>query len=467
MNSVQMIRVEQLIHHPENPRKDLGDLTELTDSIRKNGVYQNLTVVADPGGEQFLVVIGNRRMEAAKAAGLTELPCVVAEMDHKEQIATMLEENMQRQDLTVFEQAQGFQMMMDLGFSPKEIGEKTGFSEKTVRERVRFTKFNQKNFESAVQNGATLMDMIEISKLESKADQNEVMKEAGTNNFRQMLNRKLGEQKYRKNCEFLDKIAGEEGLLKIPEDAATWRDYESIGRETGTDVSEEKNRKAIRKVVKANAGTELFYQFRKEWATNDAFLYVYKKKEKPGKTLTEQDQEQKQRDRERQKKLRTIKKLWAEAYALRVDFIRNYTVTNGYGMTTIGKLILKYALTQKNYWNSKLPENQHWKEKYILETLGIKREEGEDKKSLFELAEDRGIPQIRTTIAWMSGGGVFDCDNPECGFFDYYDGHYSKNGNGMLAERYAFLIEIGYQLSDMEIQLIEGTHPAYKAVDEP
>ena len=45
MNNITMIKVEQLYHHPENPRKDLGDLSELTESIRKNGIMQNLTVV--------------------------------------------------------------------------------------------------------------------------------------------------------------------------------------------------------------------------------------------------------------------------------------------------------------------------------------------------------------------------------------------------------------------------------------
>ena len=74
MNNIQMIPVERLRHHPENPRQDLGDLTELTESIRKNGVMQNLTVVPDKmdgiDTGRYLVVIGNRRLEAAKAAGI-------------------------------------------------------------------------------------------------------------------------------------------------------------------------------------------------------------------------------------------------------------------------------------------------------------------------------------------------------------------------------------------------------------
>ena len=180
MNKITTIPICQLLHHPENPRKDLGDLTELAESIKQNGIMQNLTVVQVDDG-LYNVVIGNRRMAAAEMAGLEEVPCVISEMDYKTQVATMLMENMQRQDLTVFEQAQGFQMMMDLGYTAKEIGEKTGFSEKTVKDRIKFTKFNQKNFESAVAKGATLMDMIEISKLESKSVNNSVMRLAGTN----------------------------------------------------------------------------------------------------------------------------------------------------------------------------------------------------------------------------------------------------------------------------------------------
>ena len=493
MDGIRMIRIGELHHHPENPRKDLGDLTELAESIRVNGVMQNLTVV--PGhrmtkeewtaaaaaegvsraaaegtynpeeawsAEGYTVVIGNRRMEAAKAAGLAEVPCAVSGMDRRTQISTMLAENMQRADLTVYEQAQGFQMMMDLGYSAKEIGEKTGFSEKTVKDRIKFTKFNQKNFSEAVARGATLADMIEISRLTGKADQNEVMKEAGTNNFRQVLKRKLGEQKFREGCEAMRKIAAQAGdgaYAPVPENMSTWEKCDRID-DVEHGESEEKILRKLKKLAKENGS--LLYKFRQKWDTNEAVMDVYRlKKEKTAQEETEEEKARKEAERARQKRVRETKKLWAEAYALRTDFIRNYTVTNGTGMTTISKLILKYALSQKNSWNHKLPENQHWKEKYIKETLGIRQEEYEDKKSLFELVEARGIPQIRATLAWITGGGVFDADSPEFGLYYYHDGSYMANGSGMMQERYAFLKEIGYVMSDMEEQLMNGTHPVY------
>ena len=99
MKYIDNLRIELLTPHPDNPRKDLGDLTELAASIKENGVLQNLTVV--PHEDGYRVIIGHRRLEAAKLAGLTEVPCVIVDMSPKEQVQTMLLENMQRADLTV------------------------------------------------------------------------------------------------------------------------------------------------------------------------------------------------------------------------------------------------------------------------------------------------------------------------------------------------------------------------------
>lgn len=70
---IVMLPAECLEHHPENPRKEIGDIAELTDSIKANGILQNLTVVPKLDDEgKYLVVIGNRRYEAGLGAGLTE-----------------------------------------------------------------------------------------------------------------------------------------------------------------------------------------------------------------------------------------------------------------------------------------------------------------------------------------------------------------------------------------------------------
>lgn len=82
MEQLINIDVNKIEEHPNNPRKDLGDLAELTESIRQNGIMQNLTVVKN-GEDKYMAVIGHRRLAAAKAAGLKEVPCVVAEMSEQ------------------------------------------------------------------------------------------------------------------------------------------------------------------------------------------------------------------------------------------------------------------------------------------------------------------------------------------------------------------------------------------------
>lgn len=463
-NEIVMIPVGELEHHPENPRKDLGDLAELTESIRKNGIYQNLTVVPDLDKAKYLVVIGNRRLEAAKAAGLVELPCVISDMDHKEQIATMLEENMQRQDLTVFEQAQGFQMMMDLGYTAKQIGEKTGFSEKTVKDRLKLAKLNKKHFTEAVNQGATLLDLIEVTKIESKAAQNEALKWAGTENFRQKLQVALRDQEFEKNKKRLLPVLKELGLTEVPENerySGKWdRDWNDDFRMEG---SEDDLRKWFKKVKKKNPDVPYGYELNNYGSGGKIAFMHGKPKTGP---MSEEQKTERQRAIARGKHLRKVKAVWEQAYELRKDFVANYsTANNGTGMTTIGKLIVKYALSAKSTWGEVLPKNHEWNGAYIREVLNLKPEEYEDKKTIWEMLEGRSdIPMIRAAVAWIVGGGIFWPDSPEHGLYDSYDGKYSAGSyqaNG-IKELYQFLEEIGYQMSDMERQLMDGTHEVYQ-----
>lgn len=127
---VAELSVDLLNPHPSNPRKELGDLTELAESIKTRGIMQNLTAVPNiDGGNGYTIVIGHRRLAAAKLAGLKEVPCAIVEMDEKTQLETMLLENVQRTDLTIIEQGDAYQMLIDLGEKPKDISKKTGVSE--------------------------------------------------------------------------------------------------------------------------------------------------------------------------------------------------------------------------------------------------------------------------------------------------------------------------------------------------
>lgn len=192
MTDITYIPVEELHPHPDNPRKELGDLTELADSIRVNGVFQNLTVVprtvtGEITGETwqggYTVIIGHRRLAAAKLAGLSELPCVITDMTLQEQVRTMLMENMQRSDLTVYEQAQGFQAMIDLGDTVETVARETGFSTTTVRRRLKMMELDQDKLKEVSSRQISLTDFDELAKIEDIEARNECLEKIGTSDF--------------------------------------------------------------------------------------------------------------------------------------------------------------------------------------------------------------------------------------------------------------------------------------------
>lgn len=187
-NMPRNIRIDEIHAHPDNPRKDVGDVTELAESIKKNGIMQNLTVM--PGhwtdgiwiDTEYTVLIGHRRCAASKMAGLTEVPCrIVEEIGLAEQIAIMLEENMQRNDLTVFEQAQSFQMMLDLGETVNDLVEKTGFSKTTIYHRLNIAKLDQETLHQKEEDDSFQLDIKDLYALEqikSIEKRNELLKQA-------------------------------------------------------------------------------------------------------------------------------------------------------------------------------------------------------------------------------------------------------------------------------------------------
>ena len=122
---IQEIEISKLRMHPKNMRKTYTNIDELSDSIKAKGILQNLTVVENPEeAGTYWVVIGNRRLTAARKAGLETAPCQIVEMDERDQASTMLLENMQRSDLTIIEQSQGIQMVLDLGETVDGLSEK-------------------------------------------------------------------------------------------------------------------------------------------------------------------------------------------------------------------------------------------------------------------------------------------------------------------------------------------------------
>lgn len=133
----RMIALDKLDPNPEQPRVDFGDLTELTASIAEKGVLEPLLVKPSRSSGRWMIIAGERRFRAAKAAGLTEVPCVEMDIDAGSVAEIALIENMQRKDLTVWEEADGLLALCErFGYTHEEVARKVGKSRSTVTEAL-------------------------------------------------------------------------------------------------------------------------------------------------------------------------------------------------------------------------------------------------------------------------------------------------------------------------------------------
>jgi ParB family chromosome partitioning protein len=201
---IECIDIGRLFVNPDNPRKDLGDLTELRDSIRAQGVLQNLTVVPAEDEGSFFVVIGHRRLAAARLAGLVELPCVVVDMDRKTQVAVMMVENMQRCSLSLVEECEGLQLMIDLGEPVKAVSKLTGLSAKTVSRRVKLIgELGSELLLSAQGRDIKLEDYEKLYKVKDRSEREKLFGALGTADFNWKIKNAVEEQT---KCERLSRL---------------------------------------------------------------------------------------------------------------------------------------------------------------------------------------------------------------------------------------------------------------------
>ncbi len=132
----RLLPIEKLDPNPDQPRTEIGDLTELTASIREKGVLEPLLVRPTMMG-RWMIIAGERRWRAAKVAGLKELPCIEMDVDDSAVAEIALIENMQRKDLTPWEEADGLRALCErFGYTHEDVARKVGKSRSTVTEAL-------------------------------------------------------------------------------------------------------------------------------------------------------------------------------------------------------------------------------------------------------------------------------------------------------------------------------------------
>ncbi len=172
----RMIPLSAIEPDPGQPRTTMGDLDDLVASIRDKGVLEPILVRPRPGGPEggpsgvlFRIISGERRYRAAQEAGLYEVPAIEMDLTDEEALEIALIENLQRKDLTPFEEAEGYRMLAEShSYTHEEISEAVGKSRTVVTEGL-----------SLLQMPPRVRDTVQALGITSKSLLLEVLKAGG------------------------------------------------------------------------------------------------------------------------------------------------------------------------------------------------------------------------------------------------------------------------------------------------
>ncbi len=454
MEKIIIIPIKNIHPHPENPRKDLGDLTELADSIKVNGILQNLTVVRledeETGawdGENYRAVIGHRRLAASELAGLTELPCVLTEMTEAEQVKTMLMENMQRSDLTVYEQAQGFQLMLDMGSTVESVAKDTGFSTTTVRRRVKMMELDQKKLKEVAgdeNRQIRLDDFDELAKIEDIKARNKVLADIGTNNFHNSVRYAIQKQEGKRRKPLVLKWLKSVGATKIERSDGYSSKYTTVGgiyyRSFHSFEESE-----MPDVSKLEGG--LFY------CMDDDSFTLYTKTKKPPKE--KKSKAQLEKERKIREAWKVIDDAAKTAYELRKAFIDNVVMVSKNKVDILTGAVYAAMLESVDY--NSMDRNS------IIAILGVDSKSYDPKRMMkaweaYAKVDPKDMAKL--VYAFFGDGDRVTCTGRYTSDFPEFE------RNAKLEVLYNWLWSLGYVMSDEETAMLNGTHEVYQKTEE-
>lgn len=477
MSELVYLPVSELYPHPHNPRKNVDNLEELAASIKANGVLQNLTVIKGhfmsqeewieiskqegvskemakatfPADENFVpggytVIIGHRRLAAAKLAGLTKVPCTIASMSAKEQIQTMLLENMQRKDLKVYEEAQGFQMLLDFGDTVEEVSDKSGFSATTIRRRVQLTKLDQKKLKEVVDSRQIpLGDFEKLAQIEDAEERNELLDYIGTSEFAWKINGAVNRQAMRKCMPDVTKWLKKNKINKLP----PGKEYDSQYNKQG-DYEDYKIidwPAALKKIGKLKEGKKYFYNI--DDYTCKLKLYLYTPTEKVKRTKEEIEEGKR------------INKAWEyldrksyEMFEKRKAFIDGLKVTSKNEVAVLHGAVLRTMAASFYY--------VYYNNSNFFPLLGIEcgpntfvTDKWEDLFAAYQKHNRENLAKI-IYLTWGDEEKRLPTE------FSYRKAWPEWRKNRIMVPLYDWLVSLGYEMSQMEKDLMTGKAKIYE-----
>lgn len=444
----QNIQIEKLRHHPSNPRKEIGDLSELADSIKAQGLICPLLVV--PHEDEYFVIAGNRRLEACKLAGLEEVSCEVANISDEDAIGVMMTENMLRQNLSSIEENEGFQLMLDMGKDVEQIAKGTGLKEDTVKMRAKLSKLNKDNLKKACEAGATIFELAAVADIEDEKEREKILKKAGTKDFNNAM------YKLKQEAEEKEKMIAVEQFLRDHEfeqfDKSVYDDgYLALQvlDEDGTVVAKHgymKSHKEYRSWDKEMPKEEDYEEGKYYAFVKGAYGYsVYREVTPEEYEKDKADKEERAAKTEANEAIRNVVEVMNDRhYRMRRDFILGFNDFKKHQKDLKNFAATAFTIVISNGVNS----------------YGLKK----DAEELYKAAgEDLSTDKLLLLDSYLLlEGGSFLTTEWKNGQYVY-----AYNDNDKLSNLYCCLEDLGYQISEEEKQIMCGTHELYPKAEEP
>ncbi len=400
---------------------------------------------------QYRVVIGHRRLAAAKQAGLESVPAIIEEMDAKREREIMLVENSQRSDLTPVEEADGYQGLLDLGMQVKEMAEKTGRSDRFVRRRLKIARIPQETRDMSADFSQLSLDQLDkLAEFESDPDMQQELARADDFDWT-----------YQRLCRERRKTIWHDKALKALAKAGIKVESFPDGKNFGTGI-----RTATRPPARSPTSTRdpFWKQFTGEWTgrkpectrmnTGSTYTPIPADELEKDKAKTDKDNAIKARGRELNRKAREFE---AIAKANRTAWLKANlrTLTHEHAETGICRL----ALADTVGWRSVFPYQSYKGEDVIREliafgwSLPITEHDGdhwslECKENLDQIRmvlRDRPLRILDVLAArWESNIG-----------WNYWR---SRHGVDDMCCWYDVLERIGYRVSEDERKALKGAY---------
>lgn len=452
------ISPRQLISNPKNPRSDLGDLTELVESITQNGIYQELTVVphgevsvSEPDGRSkwkpgYMVIIGHRRLAAARKAGLEKVPCKVVEMSEREQQTTMLTENVQRSDLTPLEEAQGIQMCLDLGIPEAEIAKEAGMSRAKIRTRKVLLNYDPDMVKKSFASGATIQDYLALEKIKDKDKRESIIKKyAGTPDFNRFLDAAISDQKFQEFKEFVIDLV-KDVAQPLPKGESQWSyDYITGYYSSEFNKGPEELKKEINEKVIAHAQK---YPDRKMYYTTDHGCITFRME--PWQRARGKSPEQEERE-EHGRRLDAALDVARYSRAKFVAEMKSFTPVNQHEAR---KKSFKFFVRSLFEYHNGL--NLHKETINAIFGQAIWKDREKIIEFMANEFDNRPVYADILTEFLMRESRI----STRSTF--YADNSFNESGAKEIQELYDWLRRFNYHMGNGEKMLLDGTHPDYK-----